>query len=258
MDYKELKNLAKSNQNDFEKVCLNYLCQMKFISVDFFGKLYRGRLFDQSQTISNVAEISYIPNDEWVKGYGRANRIGQSIFYCAESFSTIFFETMLIRDGKPPTERERMVFVEWITKEPLKLVIIIQPEINKRKGFFELEYGNNYDNLVKNNAEAMIAMEFLYEVYTERARENSDYILPSFISNFLYKSYDGILYPSSPFTNGGYNIAITPKIKDEKLMINKVVMNTFKWEAKSEKEINDNSELIEAKAIDKPTGKVFW
>lgn len=258
MDYEKFKSLSKLNSNEFEKICHDYLITKKIISINFFGKLYRGRLFDETQSINNVSEISYIPNPEWVKGYGRANKIGQPIFYCAESFNTIFFESMIIRNGQPPTQRERLIFGEWLTKEPLKLVIIIQPDKNIRKGFFETQYGESFDNIASNNSEVLETMKFLYRVYSERAKENIDYILPSTLSNYFYKMFDGILYPSLPFTNGGYNIALKPNVKESKLKINKVIMNTFIWEQINKNTISDNGELIEAKLIDLLTGEVLW
>jgi hypothetical protein len=175
--------------------------------------LYRSRICNKSKPIY-LHELSY-PRTKYVKGYGRANDVGQSMFYGSISKDIPFFELGAIVGDK-------LVMTIWRTKAKLLLN--------------HIGYSEEVFSALKSNRDANSLYQFISDtknfnnlntfVYNYLAAAFSRKILP--VENHLYKLsiaitnkllmgdlLQGVLYPTIAMNGNSDNIVLKPSYVDK-------------------------------------------
>ncbi len=176
--------------------------------------LYRSRICkDRPQ---HLAELSY-PPPKYISDYGRANDIGQSMFYGSISKNVPFFE-LNAQTG------DRLILSIWKTKANLLL---------NHVGFSEdvsrlLQSGRDFDSIYQFTSDTLkfndlntfvynfLAASFARKISRE---ENFLYKLSIAITNKLIMGglLHGVLYPSIAMNGNSDNIVLKPSYVDESL-----------------------------------------
>lgn len=187
---------------------------------------YRSSSSFTNEYFNSISRISYNPNPDKIKNYGRANFPGQSMFYCSEDQGTSSME--LVSYWVKNIKHGQFFYVtigEWQSTEIIKSIIIVTPIIQKRKSRFEIYSGNAFDKNIEN-----FSLEFrkisqvvygkLSNYYSTPAKFDSNiYKVTASFSNKLINEAKkigifkngSISYPSVAFADG-VNFVFEPKI----------------------------------------------
>ncbi len=168
------------------------------------------------------------PPKEKVTKLGRANFIGQSIFYAA-------FDPLTIMDELKPNVGDMLTISKWQIKE--NSTLDISPIFKKTSGDnfshngLSLNFDVAFTNYINKNKEINeelkeqidILLDFLAECFAKKVEKfnHFDYFLSAYFSNkILYEFEDGtveaIVYPSVQKKLSFSNIAIKPTSFDKK------------------------------------------
>jgi hypothetical protein len=233
-------NLSTITDEELSKLINSYFNIIPYSTakVPVGTELFRARINIKNEPFDLVSEI-YAPPSHLIKNYGRANKPGERIFYCASNFKLAAFE--VIQDLKyrlnPKREIAFITIGVWKTTVELHLACIIDdPKIHKirqdtldgfQAGQKILFNGNiSPDTAISNN----IILQYFAEEFTKKEiLEDFDYLVSNFYISSLrqanaiiapkYSSekFDGVNYPSVAMNYKGDNQAIFIESADGKL-----------------------------------------
>ncbi len=176
--------------------------------------LYRSRICKDKP--KHIAELSY-PPPQFISEYGRANDIGQPMFYGSISKNVPFFE-LNAKTG------DRLILSIWKTKAKLLLNHIgfsenVSQLLQSGRAFHSI-YQFASDTLKFNDLNTFVynflAASFARKITREK---NFDYKLSIAITNKLIMGdmLHGVLYPSIAMNGNSDNIVLKPSYVDENL-----------------------------------------
>ena len=176
-----------------------------------------------------INEIKYLkyPPKESVTKFGRCNILNQPILYGSFNFHTVI-------DELKPNVGKVITHTEWALKKeaPLKLfpIFFITNIGNGPHNPMSLDIKELHEHYASLHLEGIrkcfdLSMEFLAKCFAKEVDRNNhfDYFLSAYISNKILSidslNYDGIIYPSVQARLGCSNMAIRPKVFDEKFKL---------------------------------------
>ena len=180
-------------------------------TVNFQNYLYRVRIAKKGDLINEPQNLSYPKNNIKI---GRCNFDNQAVFYCCDSSTTAFAETL--KYSKDLNFTDYYIYLSVWKLKPLNEITIF-PLLNKAFFFLLVKNSNiiNFKNYAINNSvkNQLIEIEkYFYDI---------DYNKSASISNFLfnrdYNPCDAIFYPSKIKKESGVNIAFRTEFVDENL-----------------------------------------
>lgn len=180
-------------------------------TVNFQNYLYRVRIAKKGDLINEPQNLSYPKNNIKI---GRCNFDNQAVFYCCDSSTTAFAETL--KYSKDLNFTDYYIYLSVWKLKPLNEITIF-PLLNKAfsKGLVKNSNIINFKNYAINNSvkNQLIEIEkYFYDI---------DYNKSASISNFLfnrdYNPCDAIFYPSKIKKESGVNIAFRTEFVDENL-----------------------------------------
>jgi len=180
-------------------------------TVNFQNYLYRVRIAKKGDLINEPQNLSYPKNNIKI---GRCNFDNQAVFYCCDSSTTAFAETL--KYSKDLNFTDYYIYLSVWKLKPLNEITIF-PLLNKAfsKGLVKNSNIINFKNYAINNSvkNQLIEIEkYFYDI---------DYNKSASISNFLfnrdYNPCDAIFYPSKIKKESGVNIAFRTEYVDENL-----------------------------------------
>lgn len=237
-----LKTVDLSAITDLElsKLINSYFNIIPFTSgkVPAGTELFRARVNSNKEPFDLVSDI-YVPPSHLIKKYGRANKPGERIFYCASNFKLAAFE--VIQDLKysfnPSREVAFLTIGIWKTKVDLHLACILDdPKIHKLRQDIHDSFQANQkilfngnigtDTAISNNillkyfaeefTKSEIRGDFDYRVsnfYISSLRQANGFVAPRYSS----EKFDGVNYPSVAMKYKGDNQALLIESADRKL-----------------------------------------
>lgn len=237
-----LKSLDLSTITDSElsKLINRYFNVIPFTSgiIRAGTEVFRARISSKNEPFNLVSDI-YAPPSHLIKRYGRANKPGERIFYCASNLKLAAFE--VIQDLKHSINPAReVVFLTigiWSTKQDLHVACILDdPKVHKLRQDIHDSFKENQSILFNGNiststaisnnvllqyfAEEFTKMEirgdFDYRVsnyYVSSLRQANEFVAPKYNSD----KFDGVNYPSVAMKYKGDNQAIFIESADSKL-----------------------------------------
>jgi hypothetical protein len=200
--------------------------------------LFRARVNQNNVPYSLVKDI-YLPPKKLIDKYGRANRPGQQIFYCASNYKLASFEVIqdLKNSFSPAMEVAYLTVGIWKTKSKLHLANIIDsPFLHQlrddiKKHYKKIQSMLNNGNLSKELVDSnnLISQFFSDEFTKEEIKSHLDYKISALYANSIIamnkiiakeyskEKFDGINYPSVAMKYKGDNQAIFPNSAQSKL-----------------------------------------
>ncbi|NBV09730.1 MAG: RES domain-containing protein [Flavobacteriia bacterium] len=193
-----------------------------------------------------ATDLNYAP-PEYVSNYGRVNRPGQSMFYCAEDPNICNLELLYDYLLKNDDGHEGYAtHSKWnITDKLYLLVIAIAPSNREYYNTYTLRKDctkfiesqpmamrNNYNNLYS-------LTEHFFLINAKN--DPSVYVVCSAIANYLtlqYPSIDGLIYPSVQ-GNTGYNFVLRPHTINNKMITPESDVSMEKWTVANGKKLNN-------------------
>ena len=240
--YIYIKNLL--NRIEFAIPMVIYKKGSKFVRCRIHKK--------ENEYFKKVSEISYRTDVENMWNFGRANEPAQSVFYCSNDDWISYVETSEItRDNKEKASEEVTTGL-WIATEDIIVVNVLTNDkirgINKEID----ELSKDFEKLLKEQADENAEIiknlfHFLSLEFSQKAENNPNhYKITSAFTNYIFDSVeqaDGILYPSTLYTEKGLNFALKNSTVDKKLKFHSAIRR--KMELKDEKKYFE-TELIES------------
>ena len=171
------------------------------------------------------------PPKEYVKKYGRANMVGQSVLYATFDYLTALSEMR-------PEIDEKITVSYWKLKSDYDLCVtpifkntttdgIVHNELSLRARMLSNKMLKQYDDNVRKQIE--IILQFIADAFSKRTEDgnNFDYYLSAHYANRLLYEFengelDGILYPSVRQSLTLSNIALKPEIFEQHFELEKV------------------------------------
>ncbi|MPZ08952.1 MAG: hypothetical protein GEU89_01925 [Kiloniellaceae bacterium] len=200
---------------DFESALTPLLCGYTVDAPRFAAGmyLYRGR---KCAKPASIRDLTY-PPAECVRSPGRANEIGQAIFYGAAAREIPFFEL----DAQPG---EGLAISKWKTTQPILLNHIgfsTEPETFKdAKRKLDTVYDFVRGTRQKCNLNALVH-DYLAYNFARSANDGDGrvYEFTNAISRKLFADplLDGLLYPTIEMSGNADNVALKPQTVDRAL-----------------------------------------
>ena len=189
---------------------------MSVLDINPNTDLVRARVVDQKPKYFH--EITY-PRKEFVKKFGRANTIGQSMFYCSAAKNAPFFEI-------GAKVNDLVVVSHWTTKSKMFLTHIGYTQSNsdelKSKRELHETYKLTSEDDDKNKLNRII-YEYLGKRFSKQIEglEEFYYKLTFCISNRLlgHIKINGIIYPTIAMNGNVDNIVLKPEYVNENLQL---------------------------------------
>lgn len=233
------KYLQKNSINESElEVIIPVLKELDLLSSLIYKK--RIDLFQRVTVNSWIPEVNgrveFIkhlknPPKECVKKYGRANIIGQSIFYGTFDYITALSEMR-------PEVNETITVSHWKLKTDYDLCLtpifknsskngIVHNELSLRASVLAKDKLLHYKDNIRGEIE--IILQFIADAFSKEVEEGNhyDYYLSSHYANRLLYEFengkiDGILYPSVRQSLTLSNIALKPEVFNKHFKLEKV------------------------------------
>jgi hypothetical protein len=226
----QLDKILKDNNCD----SLNYERALKvfngydftpvMIEINKNAELFRVRTNDKKSFYKKISEISNPPINQ-VKCFSRANRPGQSMFYCSK-FKDISLLELLdsFIEKNEVGKSQYMTYSKWKTTNDYKLLLIYNPLTQERTGFnyefntFFVNYLEKYSESDRKKIKDYYSIIAKYFQTPTKLNDNSIYYITSAFANFakIQCDYDGLIYPSVQAHQAGYNIAFCDSILEKK------------------------------------------
>jgi len=227
----KLKSLDLNNSNAYNEI-LELLSETivphPILTMPAGKYLYRARK-NESKPFITKEEISYNKDASKIKEYGRANNIGQSLFYAGHKDDTAIFETSsLFKDGMIAPGLERFTLGRWYVKKSIDVIGMV---CNKEAMMKEESLKNLYLkvlNLIGNDANAQRVLEFFSKEFSRNIKgDKNNYKLSCAYFNFILnhpqgKRFKGIVYPSVENEYRDLNVALLPDAVDDSLILDMV------------------------------------
>jgi hypothetical protein len=211
--------------------------------VDFLSSLVYKQRIDSFQRVTINSSIKGVPDrielvkhlknppKEYVKKYGRANLIGQSILYATFDYLTSLSEMR-------PNIGERITISHWKLKSDYDLLVtpiftntskdgVVHNELSLRASVLSDKMLKQYDENVRKHIQ--ISLQFVADAFSKEVQDDNhfDYYLSSHYANRLFYEFengelDGILYPSVRQSLTLSNIALKPEVFEKYYELEKV------------------------------------
>ncbi len=208
------------------------------VITDTEKKLYRTRTHYDDILFTEIKKIS-TPDKIYVKSFGRCNIPNSPIFYSSEDRKTSYAE--LVEGWIEQQNEHNKIYATiglWLTKRPMKLIIVSSPDASDRKTGYDRYFGGILDNCIdkihsKDQTAYIEYHIYLFNKFRQKSKnDNKSYIITSAYTNLaLYvagKKADGILYPSVPRDGEGFNFALKPSfIKSSNIELKAVFRDAF-------------------------------
>ncbi|WP_299158357.1 RES domain-containing protein [uncultured Tenacibaculum sp.] len=216
----QIREILNFNQKGLAAVRAQLLSGFKF---------YRARFIDENiEKYDNISELLAVPK-EYVSNYGRCNKIGESVFYAANNYETMYSEMRAIKG-------DRFQVIELELKEGCEIWVHAVGFIDSCRrhgeapsilGTENAKYVNEIKNSVSKEQFTKILLHdaFIANWFRKRILDKKDYNLTSMYSEICLKNNDGIFYPSVGH-QGGWNLALNPSKVIDNFKINKISTNT--------------------------------
>lgn len=197
------------------------------------GKIvHRARCISGDENIIDASQLSFTPT-EFNTRYQRASTPEQTMFYGAvipEFEDKLQIERLvgaceaseLLRNPNAPDGEEIIVFGEWIVKEKISLLSIINPETESNSINFFKEMTAGYHAFldkypsIKENAK-LFQSYMSSEFAKSEIRGDFDYLITAKLTEQIIRHCDGVVYPSVRAEYNGLCVAISPEIVDKNL-----------------------------------------
>jgi len=230
----------------FLELC-NYKFDFLFTELVIGSKFHRIRVNEKAnEPFNKLDDISYPPLEKSIK-FNRANRPGQSMFYCSENPSIAEIE--LLNDFIVDNEighSKHCTYSEWKTKSELNLLVLAIADKDKEfcNGLVLREKFNEYLNTKSEEEKKSIIDQYTWSshFFTKLAKsDKSVYAVTSAIANIVTLRYefDGFIFPSVQ-TGTGYNIAFKPYVIDKSQVTPLPNIEMIRWEKTNSKSVNIN------------------
>ncbi len=191
------------------------------------SKFVRCRVHNNETDFFNkVSELSYRKDIQNIKSFGRANEPGQSVFYCADDDALSLMETSEVARKQIDKPVEYITTGLWVSTEDIYAVNLLSNEDIRGKHASVDKYSIDFEKLVEEqndeNARMLRNMlEFLSKEFSRPSNGNSNhYKITTAFTNYIFDSVDkadGILYPSTIYTEKGFNFALKPEVVERKM-----------------------------------------
>jgi hypothetical protein len=258
---KHIQYFENLNLEDIDELALEKSIDEKFKIFPYTScfipegsELFRARINIDRKPFLKVKDIETPPPD-LIKKYGRANKPGEQIFYCATNYGLAAFE--VLQDFKnsisPENEIAFLTIGVWKTLKPLNVLNIIEsPVLHDIRDDIKKDFENQKYILTKyhfNNeiveANNLISQFFANQFTKSKIESHHDYkisalytrrlkIMNSFISEeYTDRKFDGVNYPSIAMKYNGDNQALFIENIEKKLtLVNaiQVVCSNFNFE----------------------------
>lgn len=191
-------------------------------------KFYRARFINEDvEKYDNIYELLAVPK-KFVKNYGRCNKIGESVFYAANNYETMYSE-MRAKKG------DRFQVIEVELKEDCEIWVHAVGFIDscRRHGEAPSILGSEnakYVNTIKSSTseeqfkKILLHDAFIANWFRKEIVDKKDYNVTSVYSEICLNNNDGIFYPSVGHL-GGWNLALKPEKLIDNFKINKISTN---------------------------------
>lgn len=175
------------------------------------GFVVRSRTLSSGKVFTRVVDLLNPPID-CVTAYSRANKPGQSLFYCADNYTTTFAELMPFWMSDIKIGQEFDVALSfWSIDNPLLIAIIPDPQNPRLQEFFKVIQN------IKLTEEELLYWNYINSYFSAQGYGNpsvykftSAYCNAIFdLSNHNSSPIDGILYTSVQ-DRIGWNIVLSP------------------------------------------------
>jgi hypothetical protein len=195
--------------------------------------IYRARFSDEKTLYTDASAFSYRKDLPNIKGYGRANLPGQSVFYGSlasgeieEGYITSVFETSgNLRNDVDGVEH--FSFSKWELKEEIEAICILT-EKSSVVGQFKEMYEGYMAYMKKQESHDLFKRFFsmLENEYSKRVKSGSsdEYMLSAVFTSYVFKgSAHPIVYPSVQAGSKGLNIVLDTSKVDQHLRLKTVI-----------------------------------
>lgn len=175
-------------------------------------RIFRGRICSKPAMVS---ELKYPPK-EVVLNYGRANDIGQSMFYGTIGREIPFFEL-------DPKEGDTIAISLWKTTADLMLNHVGYTAKTAEALKSKRDFVNMYDfikQMAQTGNRIISAYDYLASAFTRKVNKNKAYYykLSIAITNKLLGTpLSGIMYPTISYSGDADNIVLIPEFVDKHL-----------------------------------------
>lgn len=235
---KTFENLEKIQRIDLNSI--NAYSEIKLLLSEMFipfyivklkkgETIYRARKNQENKTFKIKEDVSYRRDTENITEFGRANEIGQSIFYASHFTETALFETSsFFKENKFDKEEELLTVSKWRVNEDIKLLAIINDyeitKFNNELSKLYFQYLSLQDKY-KNENEKII--KFFSDQFAKNVKNNSNlYKVSCAYMNYIIENNienpDGIIYPSVEYEFKDVNLALLLTVVDESLILESV------------------------------------
>jgi len=196
--------------------------------------VYRSRPNDEKDYYDKISEISYPPAEKVTK-FKRANKLEQPVFYCSDKRPTSYAELLYeLAESVQEGDTLSITLSLWQLAIDLEVVLIINPT-DTLQTEYSLKHKNAVEGLLKDLDEdtktgTILLYEYFGKRFAEDARNNTSvYIITSaFANTIISDDVHGIMYPSVPLLEKGFNIAFSTKdVDDSKIRLLMVERDTF-------------------------------
>ena len=226
---------------------------------------YRSRNNINEKDYENFSDLSY-PDKKFILKYSRANKPGQQVFYCSDSFGTTLTELLPYWSKNLKTGDTFVVTIsQWIFMSGIYVACI--PDFNNVRLMTLLERKIDF----KNDTTLLKYWEFINSFFRAQGLNQPNiYKFTSAFCNALLRNSEvmgedinGIMYTSiQDLTVQGWNLAISPKFADVNLKLKSV--SKFLLRKSGITNGNPtydnflNPEPVFAKQLDFTSGKIIW
>ncbi|WP_196887901.1 RES domain-containing protein [Aureivirga sp. CE67] len=215
----QIRNILNFNQKGLIAIRAQLLGGFKF---------YRARYLEKDvEKYDNISELLAVPRN-FVKNYGRCNKKGESIFYAANNYETMYSE-MRAKKG----DKFQVIEVELKQDSEIWVHAVGFIDFCRRHGEAPNILGTEnakYVNEIKNSVskehfkKILFHDAFIANWFRKKIVDKKDYNVTSVYSDICLKNNDGIFYPSVGHL-GGWNLALKPEKIINNFKINQISTN---------------------------------
>ena len=192
----ETLNLSDFSDEQLENIIDKYFYVIPYVDTKILAghKLYRARLNINNTPFDKVSDIT-APQKEYIIEHGRANKIGERIFYCASNARLALFEVIqdLKYKLKPELEVASLTIGEWRLKADLHVACIIHSPILHQLRKDILDAYNDTQKLITNgslqedvvNANNLLCQFFSEQFTKDNIKSSHDYKISAFYASRL-------------------------------------------------------------------------
>jgi hypothetical protein len=203
--------------------------------------IYRIRPNTENKSFVNSSDLSYKPQ-EYNKTYQRASSPQATMFYGSiipqenlnseVDMARVIAATEasnLIRNKESPDGVEIVSFGKWRVIDTISLGTVIYSEVDrnvtpyaKARAKYILELLEKSPALAE---QGKLMMDFIAAEFSKKEiRGDFDYIISAlFTERIIEKGFDGVIYPSVRAEEKGMNVAILPRVVENKMRLEGVV-----------------------------------